>query len=622
MKLFYVIKVAFFAFLLEFGFIFQAFAGGILIDVDTLLINNSRQPFIADLNNILELEFMSDQYIYGRRGDSGYIVFLIEKEPDYKMSGSVGWGKRNFKDDLVFIQSNLKSRSLWSYDIDGIWSDKLYEAIKQYQQYIGFKNPDGIIEKGGLTYRSFYDSDRSLLIAPLKVAERGVLYHLRTRNNANSIFKEGKYEIKYSNIPIFNSDLRYRSFAKPWFNELIPVTKSEMMIFINIIRHLHFTKLTNISFTSKNTHTNSALYLKVNNKIPGLKKIKLAGVKDAPLVFSWNIRSQDGDRLFCNYRYRLLPDTNWSQWSRFRKKSFFYLPKGNHVFEVEGKYLNKDKEWIVVSPSKYNFNLSKPFLSLPSDKIYKTNSEKFNYYFNNLDEIKSLYNNKYAILLGIESFQDRTLSPLPYMKNDVKLVETALSKYNFDITKYVGELRYGLIDDLLRKSINKLEENDFLVIYISSHGFNRQAAGYVAASDCDKTTGQNCLELKMIDQILNPNMYKGKHVLVLLDSCSSGLGVIDKNTNFPERDMVFKRGAIMITAGLEDQPAQMIKNIHSSVFTYFLAKGLEGDADLLKDGVITITELLLYVRYNVAKYTNGLQIPMMGRISGSGEMVF
>ncbi len=50
--------------------------------------------------------------------------------------------------------------------------------------------------------------------------------------------------------------------------------------------------------------------------------------------------------------------------------------------------------------------------------------------------------------------------------------------------------------------------------------------------------------------------------------------------------MVHKRGVIMITAGLENQSAQMIESIKSSVFTYFLSKGLNGEADYIKDGIV------------------------------------
>jgi hypothetical protein len=60
-----------------------------------------------------------------------------------------------------------------------------------------------------------------------------------------------------------------------------------------------------------------------------------------------------------------------------------------------------------------------------------------------------------------------------------------------------------------------------------------------------------------------------------------------------------------------------------STFTYFLSEGLTGKAQILgNNGVITLTELSLYVQYEVARHTNSQQIPMLGRMRGDGEMLF
>jgi uncharacterized caspase-like protein len=48
------------------------------------------------------------------------------------------------------------------------------------------------------------------------------------------------------------------------------------------------------------------------------------------------------------------------------------------------------------------------------------------------------------------------------------------------------------------------------------------------------------------------------------------------------------------------------------VFTYYLLKGLHGEADANKDGTVTAGELFAYVHDNVAKATSGNQSPMAG----------
>ena len=79
----------------------------------------------------------------------------------------------------------------------------------------------------------------------------------------------------------------------------------------------------------------------------------------------------------------------------------------------------------------------------------------------------------------------------------------------------------------------------------------------------------------------------------------------------------------MLTAGMADQLAQIDPDLKMSTFTHFLAKGLQGDANLFdKNGIISLTELFLYTQYNVARQTDSKQIPMLGRLMGDGEMLF
>jgi uncharacterized caspase-like protein len=74
---------------------------------------------------------------------------------------------------------------------------------------------------------------------------------------------------------------------------------------------------------------------------------------------------------------------------------------------------------------------------------------------------------------------------------------------------------------------------------------------------------------------------------------------------------------------MADQTAIMDDRLKLSLFTYYLSDGLiNKKADYTKDGIITLDELLVYVQYNVAKYTNSAQVPVCGRISGTGEIIF
>jgi uncharacterized caspase-like protein len=76
----------------------------------------------------------------------------------------------------------------------------------------------------------------------------------------------------------------------------------------------------------------------------------------------------------------------------------------------------------------------------------------------------------------------------------------------------------------------------------------------------------------------------------------------------------------MITAGSMDE--QVLEEGGHGIFTKLLLEGLEGKADLDKDGYITGSELGTFLRPEVSKRSNYRQTPNFGRFEGEGEYIF
>ncbi len=57
------------------------------------------------------------------------------------------------------------------------------------------------------------------------------------------------------------------------------------------------------------------------------------------------------------------------------------------------------------------------------------------------------------------------------------------------------------------------------------------------------------------------------------------------------------------------------------IFTYYVVKGLEGEADESGDGIVTADELAEYVRRNVREVTKGQQNPTSDRGSFDPNMI-
>ena len=74
----------------------------------------------------------------------------------------------------------------------------------------------------------------------------------------------------------------------------------------------------------------------------------------------------------------------------------------------------------------------------------------------------------------------------------------------------------------------------------------------------------------------------------------------------------------LMTAAAGDQIANPLKEAKHGMFSYFLMKGMEGDADRNQDNKITAGELHEYVERNVVQQSSGSQTP---ELQGDAERV-
>jgi hypothetical protein len=111
---------------------------------------------------------------------------------------------------------------------------------------------------------------------------------------------------------------------------------------------------------------------------------------------------------------------------------------------------------------------------------------------------------------------------------------------------------------------------------------------------------------------------KAKHVLALIDACSSGLALPKFQTKPEDADSVSrfaklatlradtsKRGRNILVAGTTDEPALWNQG---GVFTKALLNALDGQADWNHDGLIQFGELVLQVRQEVGDIAGKLGV--------------
>ena len=383
------------------------------------------------------------------------------------------------------------------------------------------------------------------------------------------------------------------------------------------------------------------VYLKANGKNPAFAGIT-GGLSERPLEFSWSVGKEFKLPMSkVSYSYNLWPDDdkNWSAWTRDQAVMYHFVQKGVHTFSAKAMY--KDGDRTIESPvAFFTFSINDHLVVKASREIIHKGptAKQFNVAGNDVPstiEFDSVYAKSKALIVGVWQFDDKHFSSFPEakIKKDITTISDALKSNSFEVTTlFKDRLSRDEIATALENLVNEASKNDRLFVYFSSHGFSDKdmpTDAYIATSDCDMDKPSvRCMRLGDIE-LQARRAIDGKQVrqvFIAVDSCFAGLGTISKSA---KKVNLAKLGAVqgiyMMTAGMADQLAEIDPALSMSTFTYYLSKGLKGDANVYDDdksGIITLTELLLYVQYNVAQHTDSRQIPMLGRVKGSGEMLF
>lgn len=446
----------------------------------------------------------------------------------------------------------------------------------------------------------------------------------------------GKYKVIVNGVPLFrkkpfNTEGDLKRLFQPNKTD-----RSELVKFGSIYR-AGFQTIADFSVSTTLIAEDETppVYLRMDGEVPSSSSTP-GGIRGKPLNFSWRVGNEfkrDKDKVL--FRYQIAPDDNdlWGAWSSAREVNYFFLTKGVKQFKVQAKYSDG---YIVLesAPASFQFTLEKDLIARPTKETLTKAPIGVIPVLQRQIAFNEVYANSRALLVGIWEFEDSgnfAQFDGTKIEADLSAMEAALRANGFGVSKLIkGRVKREEIAEALTKLINDSGENDRIFIYFSTHGFADPllpADGYLATTDCRlREPSSRCLRLNDLETHAERALIgkKVRQLLFAVDSCFSGLGIVRKTAGVPDLTRIaVPQGAFMLTAGMANQVAQIDPNLKMSTFTHFLAEGLRGKADILgNNGVITLTELFLYVQYEVAKQTNSGQIPMLGRIKGDGEMLF
>lgn len=258
-----------------------------------------------------------------------------------------------------------------------------------------------------------------------------------------------------------------------------------------------------------------------------------------------------------------------------------------------------------------------------TDKLGNQHIENVNFMgdiSSNIDAISSLTDKPgkyYALLIGIDEYQDPAITDLDNPIKDAEAFATVLKQhYVFDeenVTVLKNATRREIIDALVAVR-RKITPNDNFLLFYAGHGYYDETSdiGYWIPSDGrDKevSTADWFRNSALVDEI---NAIKSKHTLLVADACFSG-GIFKTRRAFMDASLAVNKlyelpsRKAMTSGALTEVPDE-------SAFIQFLLKRLESNSDKY------LTSEQLFSSFYMAVINNsGGVTPRYGTIQKVGD---
>jgi predicted small secreted protein len=241
----------------------------------------------------------------------------------------------------------------------------------------------------------------------------------------------------------------------------------------------------------------------------------------------------------------------------------------------------------------------------------------------------------WALVIGIEEYSG--LPPVSFAKRDALVVKDYFNKVlgvpeENIITLIDKDATKGRIEGFIKQYLpDNVSKDTTLYVYFAGHGAPDMAKGepYLVPYDGDtrfiEQTGYN-----LKDFYLDLNKIKLQRVYIFLDSCFSG--VASRATDMlvkgarpalihVERASIQTTSMVAITAANEAQVSNAYTDQKHGLFTYYLLKGLGGEADADNDHWVSVKELFQYIKNNVNRVSRRIGTEQTPTIMPAIDMI-
>lgn len=239
----------------------------------------------------------------------------------------------------------------------------------------------------------------------------------------------------------------------------------------------------------------------------------------------------------------------------------------------------------------------------------------------------------YALVVGISAYKNLPKSAqLEFPNRDAEDIYAALISPEGgqfpaeNVHKLINEratvenIRHEL--EVWLPSVTK--DDDRVLIYFAGHGFVSGGHGWLATYDLDlHNIAGTAYPMDTLGSVIGSKI-KGKWKVLITDACHSGAITPEADRQQVTNTLLDLQKSLFSLTASRDREQSFESDRWGGghgIFTYYVIKGIEGEADTNGDGVVDADELAEYVHTNVRLATEGRQNPTSERGSFDRNMV-
>ena len=285
----------------------------------------------------------------------------------------------------------------------------------------------------------------------------------------------------------------------------------------------------------------------------------------------------------------------------------FYVPRGGKTIEIVA-YDTKG-------------NKASEVLKLERGNIQQASGPSFDALNPSVKKVKS-NPNALALIIGISDYSKTKANAVYADKDAQQFYDYATMKLGIParnvkelVNNKADRVEIGLaIQDWIARS-TKQGKTD-IYIFFAGHGLASQDGKDMFLLPYDGSPRLlKASAIRRKELFANIKQANPRSVTVFLDTCYSGVTrneemlIAGRPIVIRAKEQAIPDGFTLFSAASNEQISRPLEEAKHGMFSYFLMKGMEGDADSNNDNKITARELHAYVEQNVVQQSSGSQTP-------------